>query len=218
MTRSLPTVSMVSPRDAQETVTLVDAEDNAIGSCGKITAHSEGKLHRAFSILITNHDGELLLQRRAAHKYHFASRWSNTCCGHPRPGEPTLAAARRRLAEELGFVVPLEEVTELRYRAVDPASGLIEHEYLHVLRGRYSGEPCPNPDEVGAVRWMPLTRVRRGLAHCPDSFTPWFALLVAHLTPDREVSSKLIRHKFRGTVLDASIIQDGGVADGSSLI
>ena len=68
MTRSLPTVSMASPRDALETVTLVDAEDNAIGSCDKITAHREGKLHRAFSILITNPDGELLLQRRAAHK------------------------------------------------------------------------------------------------------------------------------------------------------
>ena len=198
MTRSLPTASMVSPRDDMESVTLVDAEDNAIGSCGKIAAHRSGKLHRAFSILISNPDGELLLQRRAAHKYHFASRWSNACCGHPRPGEPTLAEARRRLAEELGFVVPLEEVTELRYRAVDPASGLIEHEHLHVLRGRYSGEPCPNPDEVGAVRWMLPTRVRRSLARCPDGFTPWFAFLVAHLTPDREVSSKLIRREIQG--------------------
>ena len=116
----------------------------------------------------------------------------------PRPGEPTLAAARRRLAEELGFVVPLEEVTELRYRAVDPASGLIEHEHLHVLRGRYSGEPCPNPDEVGAVRWMLPTRVRRSLVRCPEGFTPWFAFLVAHLTPDREVSSKLIRREIQG--------------------
>jgi isopentenyl-diphosphate delta-isomerase len=188
---------MVFPCDTLETVTLVDAEDNAIGSCDKITAHREGKLHRAFSILISNHDGELLLQRRATHKYHFASRWSNTCCGHPRPGESTLAGARRRLAEELGFDVPLEEVTELRYRAVDPASGLIEHEHLHVLRGRYSGDPCPNPDEVGAVRWMPLTRVQRGLARYPDSFTPWFAFLVAHLTPDREMPSKMIRREIQ---------------------
>jgi isopentenyl-diphosphate delta-isomerase len=180
-----------SVRDELESVTLVDAEDNAIGSCGKIAAHRSGKLHRAFSILISSPDGELLLQRRAAHKYHFARRWSNTCCGHPRPGEPTLAAARRRLAEELGFVVPLEEVTELRYRAVDPASGLIEHEHLHVLRGRYSGEPCPNPDEVGAIRWMPLTRVRRDLARYPDNFTPWFAFLVAQLPPDQETSSDL---------------------------
>jgi len=201
MTRSLPTASGVSPvgdlSDDLEYVTLVDAENNAIGSCGKIAAHRDGKLHRAFSILISNPDGELLLQRRAAHKYHFARHWSNSCCGHPRPSEPTLAAARRQLKEELGFVVPLEEVAELRYRSVDPVSGLIEHEHLHVLQGRYSGEPCPNPDEVGAVCWMSPIRVRRYLAHCPDSFTPRFALLEAHLTPDREVSSKLIRHEIQ---------------------
>jgi len=177
MTRSLPTVSMASPRDALETVTLVDAEDNAIGSCDKITAHREGKLHRAFSILITNPDGELLLQRRAAHKYHFASRWSNACCGHPRPGESTSAAARRRLSEELGFTVPLTQVAELSYCVEDEISGLVEHEYLHVFHGLYAGEPCPNPDEIGAWRWMPPYRIRRGLAARPDWFTPWFALL-----------------------------------------
>jgi len=86
-----------SARDELETVTLVDAENNAIGSCGKIAAHRSGKMHRAFSILISNSDGELLLQRRATRKYHFARRWSNTCCGHPRPGESTMAAAERRL-------------------------------------------------------------------------------------------------------------------------
>ena len=167
--------------DELESVTLVDVENNAIGSCGKIAAHRSGKLHRAFSILISNSDGELLLQRRATRKYHFARRWSNTCCGHPRPGEQTLAAAGRRLGEELGFSVPLEESAELQYRAVDPGSGLIEHEHLHIFKGRYAGEPCPNPDEVGAYRWMHPNRVRRGLARFPGMFTPWFALLAATL-------------------------------------
>ena len=177
MTRSLPTASGVSTHDDLEYVTLVDAEDNAIGSCGKIAAHREGKLHRAFSILISNPDGELLLQRRAAHKYHFASRWSNACCGHPRPGESTPGAARRRLAEELGFTVQLTQVAELSYCVEDEISGLVEHEYLHVFHGLYAGELCPNPDEVGAWRWMQPERVRRGLAARPDWFTPWFALL-----------------------------------------
>ena len=169
----------LAPSDALETVALVDADDNVIGSCDKITAHREGKLHRAFSILITNPDGELLLQRRAAHKYHFASRWSNACCGHPRPGESTSAAARRRLAEELGFTVPLTQLAELSYCAEDEISGLVEHEYLHVFHGLYAGELCPNPDEVGAWRWMPSERIRRELATRPDWFTPWFALLAA---------------------------------------
>jgi isopentenyl-diphosphate delta-isomerase len=168
-------------RDELESVILVDAENKAIGSYGKINAHRDGKLHRAFSILITNPDGELLLQQRAASKYHFAQRWSNTCCGHPRPGEQTLAAARRRLQEELGFSVPLEEVTDLRYRVKDPDSSLIEHEHLHVFQGRYTGEPYPNPDEVSAYRWMLPTRVRRSLALCPNVFTPWFVLLATML-------------------------------------
>jgi len=173
-----------SMRDELESVTLVDAENNVIGQCGKIAAHRCGKLHRAFSILISNQDGELLLQRRAAHKYHFAGRWSNTCCGHPRPGEQTIAAARRRLREELGFSVPLEEIDELQYRTIDPASGLIEYEHLHVFQGHYAGEPCPNPDEVGAYRWMLPDRVQRSLASCPGIFTPWFALLSARLEPN----------------------------------
>jgi isopentenyl-diphosphate delta-isomerase len=165
--------------DHLEYVTLVDSENNTIGSCGKIRAHSEGRLHRAFSILICNPDGAQLLQRRAALKYHFAGRWSNTCCGHPRPGEPTLAAASRRLQEEFGFSVPLEEVAEVRYRATDPDSGLTEHEHLHIFRGRYVGEPYPNPEEISEYRWMRPNRIRRSLKRFPDRFTPWFALLAA---------------------------------------
>ena len=168
-----------SVRDELETVTLVDAGDNAIGFCGKIAAHQAGQLHRAFSILITNPAGELLLQRRAACKYHFAGRWSNTCCGHPRPGEQTMAAARRRLWEEFGFSVRLEKIGKLQYRTVDPASGLIENEHLHVFQGHYANEPCPNPDEVGEYRWMLPSTVLRSLARYPDTFTPWFALLAA---------------------------------------
>ena len=105
MTKTLSSARGGSPLDEEEFVTLVDADDQTLGSSGKIEAHRAGKLHRAFSILITNPDGDFLLQRRASCKYHFAGRWSNACCGHPRPGEETLAAARRRLAEELGSVV-----------------------------------------------------------------------------------------------------------------
>ena len=179
--RAQPIENKYLVRDERESLILVDAKNNAIGSCGKIDAHRDGKLHRAFSILITNPAGELLLQQRAACKYHFAQRWSNTCCGHPRPGEQTLAAARRRLGEEFGFSVPLEEVTDLQYRVRDPHSNLIEHEHLHVFMGRYEGEPNPNPDEVSDYRWMLPTRVQRSLALCPDVFTPWFVLLATML-------------------------------------
>ena len=170
--------------DELESVILVDAGNEVIGSCGKITAHLEGKLHRAFSILISNPDGEMLLQRRAASKYHFASRWSNACCGHPRPGESTPAAAHRRLREEFGFTVPLSQIAETSYRAEDAISGLVEHEYLSVFHGVYAGEPRPHPDEIGAWRWMLPSRVRRGLEIFPGWFTPWFSLLATQLFPD----------------------------------
>jgi isopentenyl-diphosphate delta-isomerase len=167
-----------SPLDEVEYVTLVDDSDRTLGSCEKIEAHRAGKLHRAFSILITNPDGEHLLQRRASSKYHFAGRWSNACCGHPRPGEEMLPAAHRRLAEELGIMSPLEPVAELQYRSVDRNSGLIEHEYLHVLWGQCAGGLRPDPKEVGAVRWMMPNAIQRDTALHPNRFTPWFRLLI----------------------------------------
>lgn len=167
--------------DRIERVILVDTLDRPVGAGDKLEVHREGQLHRAFSILIFNARGDLLLQRRAEGKYHFAGCWSNSCCGHPRPGEPTYRAALRRLGEELGLQAPLTEDARLVYRAVDPDSGLTEHEYLHVFRGRFVGEPRPDPDEVGAWRWMSVPGVRRALARSPGLFTPWFALLVAQV-------------------------------------
>lgn len=199
MTKAQQITREYSVRDELETVTLVDAEDNVIGPCGKIAAHEDGQLHRAFSILITNPAGELLLQQRAACKYHFAGRWSNACCGHPRPGEETLDAARRRLREEFGFSAPLKKIDELQYRTVDLASGLIEHEHLHVFQGYYAGEPCPSPDEVSAYRWMVPNRVLRSLARYPDTFTPWFALLAATLIRNDGIGPGVhARRKYRG--------------------
>jgi isopentenyl-diphosphate delta-isomerase len=197
--KAQPVQREYSALDELETVTLVDAWNNAIGSCGKISAHQTGKLHRAFSIFIANQDGEFLLQQRAQCKYHFAGRWSNTCCGHPRPGEQTLEAAQRRLWEELGFSVDLEEVDELQYRVVDQVTGLIEHEHLHVFLGHYSGEVSPNPDEVSAFRWMRPNRILRGLARYPDIFTPWFVLLAATLVRSDGIEPGVnARRKYRG--------------------
>lgn len=174
-------------RDSVEQVILVDAVDGLLGEAGKLDAHRLGQLHRAFSILVFNAEGELLLQRRADGKYHFAGRWSNTCCGHPRPGETTSTAAGRRLKEEFGIRVPLAERTQLVYRAADPESGLIEHEYLHVFQGVYAGDPVPDPSEIGAWRWMALPAIRRTLKLHPGWFTPWFHLLIGRLFGDGSI-------------------------------
>lgn len=174
----------LSARDAEERVLVVDEQDRELEPAPKLAVHEDGRLHRAFSILVFNSRGELLLQRRADCKYHFAARWSNTCCGHPRPGESTERAAERRLFEEFGIQVSLSEQDQLIYRAEDADSGLIEHEYLHIFKGTYCAEPNPDPSEIGAWRWMAVAAVRRALRLHPQWFTPWFAILVDRLSPE----------------------------------
>jgi isopentenyl-diphosphate Delta-isomerase len=158
----------------EERVILVDAEDEAIGTAGKLEAHERGELHRAFSIFVLNEAGEILLQRRAAVKYHGAGLWSNSCCGHPRPGEATDAAARRRLREELAIDCAVDRVFSFTYRAEMPG-GLTEHEIDHVFIGRTERNPDPDPAEVEAWRWASAEQILAELADDPSLYTPWFA-------------------------------------------
>jgi isopentenyl-diphosphate delta-isomerase len=164
--------------DAAEFVTLVDADDNVLGSEGKLRAHRDGALHRAFSIFVFDRDRRLLLQRRAAHKYHSASLWSNTCCGHPRPGEAPAAAAARRLHEEMGFSCALRPAFRKMYRATLPGS-MVEHELDQVFVGRFDGLPRPDPLEVDAFMRLSLDDLRGRIDSTPDDFTAWLKLLLA---------------------------------------
>lgn len=170
-----------------EEVILVDERDREIGRAEKMQAHREGRLHRAFSIFVFNDAGLLLLQKRAAAKYHSGGLWSNTCCGHPRPGETVAAAARRRLREELNFACELREVSQFLYR-VEFDNQLIEHEFDHVLIGRFSGEPVPEPSEVDDWRWCEVEELRRDLCARPGAYTYWLRLALAEnlLTATRE--------------------------------
>lgn len=161
-------------------VILVDERDRPLATAPKLEAHREGLLHRAFSALVLNDAGEILLQQRAANKYHSPELWSNTCCSHPRPGESILDAASRRLGEEMGFLCPLHHLTTFTYRA-PVGSGLVEHELDHVLVGRWNGEPRPDPAEVADWDWVPLPDVRRQVLDHPDRFTVWFRLLLDRL-------------------------------------
>ncbi len=156
-------------------VILVNESDEWVGTMEKMQVHQEGSLHRAFSVFILNSENELLLQQRAAAKYHSGGLWSNTCCSHPAPGESTMAAAHRRLKEELGFDCKLEQIFTLRYNAkVD--KGLTENEYDHIYLGRYSGEISPNEDEVQDHRYIPLHELQQWLQEEPALFTPWLHL------------------------------------------
>jgi isopentenyl-diphosphate delta-isomerase len=163
----------------EERVVLVDENDAQVGTLEKQRAHLEGRLHRALSVFVMNSRGEMLLQRRAAGKYHSGGLWTNTCCSHPRPGEPVDEAARRRLREEMGIDVELVPLFEFTYRApVGP--GLVEHEYDHVFAGRYDGEPVPSVDEVDGWDWVPVRDLARRVNDDPEAFTPWFRVVFSN--------------------------------------
>lgn len=175
--------------DPGDQVVLVDEDDRAVGAASKQAAHRPpGQLHRALSAFVFDDGDRVLLQRRAEAKYHFGGLWSNSCCTHPRPGEPVLDAGHRRLFEELGLRCELEQVGSFRYRAVDEGSGLVEHEVDHVLVGRCTGAPTPDPREVAEVRYATLAELRTDLVEAPDRYTPWLAdALALVVPPDREV-------------------------------
>jgi isopentenyl-diphosphate delta-isomerase len=160
-------------------VELVDEHGDAAGSCSVAEAHdAPGRLHRAFSVLLRDPDGRLLLQRRARVKTRFPLRWANSCCGHPPPGGDLLAAAGRRLGEELGVSgVRLRALGVFAYRAEDPVTGRVEREYDHVLLGDVPADlPLdPDPAEVAEVSWVAADRLRDALAGEPDAYAPWLA-------------------------------------------
>lgn len=156
-----------------ERVELVSGDGITTGTSPKLEAHvAPGRLHRAVSVVIFDGD-RTLLQQRAPGVYHFANRWSNTCCTHPRPNEDPLAAAQRRLIEEMDITTELAEFGTFRYRAEDPVSGLVENEYDHVFVGTFTGAPRPEGRLISDWAWVEIATVRRRLTADPISYTPW---------------------------------------------
>ena len=153
------------PAAGRDTVVLVNEAGEPTGTVAKLVAHEPpGLLHLAFSVVLYRSDGLVLLQQRAGTKYHFPLAWANSCCSHPRPGEDVVGSAERRVRDELGLDCRLAEVGTFTYRATCPVSGLVEHEFDHVLVGVVDGDPVPDPAEVAALRWAVPAEVARGAA------------------------------------------------------
>ena len=160
----------------EEKVILVNENDEQIGTMPKMEAHEKALLHRAFSVFVFNDKNELMLQQRAAHKYHSPLLWTNTCCSHQRVGETNIEAGRRRLMEEMGFVVELEDTISFIYKAPFD-NGLTEHEFDHVLIGYYKDVPKITPDEVASWKWMHLEAVKNDILEHPELYTEWFKII-----------------------------------------
>ena len=156
-----------------ELVVLVDEQNNVLGTMPKSEVHgAQTPLHRAFSLFLFNRKGELLLQQRSHLKKTWPLVWSNSCCGHPGLDEPTVDAARRRLADELGTRAAfIEEVSPYRYKFV--RYGVMENEICPILVGFTDELPTPNPEEVEAVRWTPWQVFLADITAHPGQYSEW---------------------------------------------
>jgi len=175
----------------EEQVILVDKNDKPIGKMGKLEAHQKGLLHRAISVFIFNSKGEMLLQKRALHKYHTPGLWSNTACSHPRSNEIVKRAAERRLKEEMGINCDLFFSFNFLYKA-DFNNGLIENELDHVYIGFSDEKPKPNPSEVGDYKYIKPEALITEIKRMPDAYTPWFKICVERVIEKKSFVQKEI--------------------------
>jgi len=160
-----------------EHVILVDSNDNEVGTMEKMEAHRKGVLHRAFSVLLFNSDGEMLIQKRASSKYHSGGLWSNTCCSHPRPGEPMEEAVNRRLREELGVESSPIFSFKFEYK-VKFSNDLIEHELDHVYVGSFDGEPKINENEISDWKFVDTNKLNSEIQSHPHKYSHWFKIIL----------------------------------------
>ena len=159
-----------------EPLILVDADDAIVGYETKSACHDgDGIRHRAFSVLLFDSDGRMLLQQRSPTKRLWPMIWSNACCSHPRKGEELMQAARRRMVEELGIEVPLRELFKFEYRARYGQVGS-EHEICAVLVGRTDRTVSPNPNEIHDLKYVAAADLEAEFAARPDEYSPWLQL------------------------------------------
>jgi len=169
---------MTGASNDNDSVILVDANDAAVGTAGKLDAHRRGLKHRAISALVRNSKGEFLLQRRNPAKYHSGGLWTNACCSHPLPDEPVAAAAQRRLAQEMGITCELKPMFVFHYNLPVPG-GLIENEVVHVFGGKHDGAVKPDPNEASEWKWIGFDALKADVHARPEAYTVWFRQYLA---------------------------------------
>lgn len=151
--------------------------DGILTPVEKLEAHQRGLRHKAVSVFVMRGDA-LLIQRRAAGKYHTPGLWANTCCTHPHWDEDPATCAHRRLNDELGITgLDLTRREAIEYRA-DVGNGLVEHEVAEVFVGQARDDLAitPAPDEVQDTRWIALPDLLREIEETPQVFTPWIRI------------------------------------------
>lgn len=153
----------------------VDFSDKEIGRIDKETAHKDGVLHRAFSVVLY-HNNKILIQKRALHKYHSGGLWANTCCSHPRTND-IIDDAKKRLMEEVGIKADVlyKLFSFVYFHKFD--DNLYEYEYDHVVVGDWEGDYQINYDEVSEMKWMDIDQLEKDMIKNPQNYTVWFLSL-----------------------------------------
>jgi len=169
---------------ADDLLILVDSNDNEVGQLNKADCHiATGTLHRAFSAFLFNENGELLLQQRSSNKPLWPLIWANSCCSHPRAGEETLAAAHRRVAEELGIKTELNFLFKFEYHAQYNENGA-ENELCSVFVGHFQGEPTVDASEIADWRFIQPAKLAGAIGANPEEYSPWLKLEWTRITRD----------------------------------
>ena len=160
-------------------VILVNEQDQQIGTMEKMEAHRKGLLHRAFSVMIENSKGEILIQKRAKSKYHSGGLWSNACCSHPKPGEKIEDGVSRRVKEELGIELTPTFLYKFIYE-VAFTNQLIEHELDYVFVATFDGVPMIDKEEIEDWRFVDRSQLISQMEERPDQYTYWFKNIIAN--------------------------------------
>ena len=181
--------------DPVEEVVLLDDDGNAIGTAPKATVHTtDTPLHLAFSVYVFDAEDRLLLTQRAHEKPTWGGVWTNTCCGHPAPGEAHADAVRRRVGQELGL--ELDDLTlvlpRFRYRAV-MGDGTVEHEMCPVYVATTRDQPDADRAEVSGTEWVPWTQLREEVLAGTRDVSPWCTEQVTAL-PERPLDAPAADH------------------------
>ena len=165
-------------------VVLLDEHNQPIGTAPRASVHgTDTPRHLAFSCYLFDTHGRVLLTRRALTKVAWPGVWTNSCCGHPRPGEAAEDAVRRRVADELGAVVTDATLVlpDFGYRAVD-ASGVVENEFCPVWVARLTGPLRPDPSEVAETTWVAWPDLVELVHSAPALLSPWCVEQVPQLS------------------------------------
>lgn len=163
-------------------VILVNNNDEQVGVADKLVAHQgAGLLHRAFTILLFNDKGEVLLQQRSAQKILWPLFWEASCSSHQAPGENDLLSARNRLQLEMGIEADLRYVAKFQYQT-QYTDNLAENELCYLYAAEYNGDVKPNKREVVAFQWVSVDVLKKALFDGPNLYCPWLSFALRKIS------------------------------------